>query len=115
MQTGMLTGKYTKEMVDRLPDDDWRKEFSPHFNEPLLSANLKLVDGLRPIAERYGKTVAQLAIAWVLRRPEMTSAIVGARRPSHIEETAAAGDWALSSEDIVEIDALLARRAQLLR
>jgi aryl-alcohol dehydrogenase-like predicted oxidoreductase len=114
MQTGMLTGKYTKELVDQLPDDDWRKEFSPHFNEPDLSANLKLVDGLRPIAERNGKTVAQLAVAWVLRRPEITSAIVGARRPSHIKETVAAGDWNLSPEEIAEVEALLAARAQSL-
>lgn len=114
MQTGMLTGKYTKELVDQLPDDDWRKEFSPHFNEPALSANLKLVEGLRPIAERNGKTVAQLAVAWVLRRPEVTSAIVGARRPSHIEETVAAGDWNLSPEEIAEVEALLAARAQSL-
>ena len=70
MQTGMLTGKYTKELIDQLPADDWRKEFNPHFKEPALSANLKLVDGLRPIAKRNGKTVAQLAIAWVLRRAE---------------------------------------------
>ncbi len=114
MQTGMLTGKYTKELVEALPEDDWRKEFSPHFNEPALSANLKLVDGLRPIAERYGKTVAQLAIAWVLRRPEVTAAIVGARRPAHIEETLRAGDWALSAEDIAEIETLLTKRAEKL-
>lgn len=114
MQTGMLTGKYTRELIEQLPEDDWRKEFSPHFKEPALSANLKLIDGLRPIAERNGKTVAQLAIAWVLRRPELTSAIVGARRPAHIEETVVAGDWVLSPEDIAEIEALLAKRAQAL-
>ncbi len=114
MQTGMLTGKYTRERIEQLPADDWRKEFSPHFKEPALSTNLKLIDGLRPIAERNGKTVAQLAIAWVLRRPELTSAIVGARRPAHIEETVAAGDWVLSPEDIAEIEALLAKRAQAL-
>ena len=114
MQTGMLTGKYTKALIDQLPDDDWRKEFNPHFKEPALSANLKLVDGLRPIAERNGKTVAQLAIAWVLRRPELTSAIVGARRPAHIEETVAAGDWTLSPEELAEIDTLLAERAKSL-
>jgi aryl-alcohol dehydrogenase-like predicted oxidoreductase len=73
-----------------------------------------LVDGLRPIAERNDKTVAQLAIAWVLRRSEMTAAIVGARRPSHINETVKAGDWELSANDITEIDALLARREQAL-
>ena len=114
MQSGMLTGKYTRQSIASLPDNDWRKKQNPDFQEPALSANLELIEGLRPIAERYGKSVAQLAIAWVLRRPEITSAIVGARRPSHIEETAAAGDWGLSAEDIVKIDALLARRAQTL-
>jgi aryl-alcohol dehydrogenase-like predicted oxidoreductase len=110
MQTGLLTGKYTKERVAALPDEDWRKNRSPHFQEPQFSANLALVDGLRPIAERHGKTVAQLAIAWVLRRPEVTGAIVGSRKPSHIEETVEAGDWELDSQDIAEIDALLAAR-----
>nr|MBC8450399.1 aldo/keto reductase [Chloroflexota bacterium] len=66
----------------------------------------------RPIAERYGRTLAQLAIAWVLRRPEVTAAIVGARRPSQIEGTAPAGDWELSAEDIAAMDALLAEREQ---
>jgi aryl-alcohol dehydrogenase-like predicted oxidoreductase len=110
MQTGLLTGKYTKERVAALSDEDWRKDRSPHFKEPQLSANLALVDGLRPIAARHGKTVAQLAIAWVLRRPEVTGAIVGSRKPSHIEETVEAGDWELDSQDVSEIDALLADR-----
>ena len=114
MQTGMLTGKYTKELVESLPDNDWRKEFSPHFQEPGLSANLALVDKLRTIAERNGKTVAQLAIAWVLRRPEVTAAIVGSRRPSQIEGTALAGDWELTPEEIAEIDAFLAEREESL-
>jgi aryl-alcohol dehydrogenase-like predicted oxidoreductase len=51
-----------------------------------------------------------LAISWVLRRPEVTSAIVGARRPDQIAETVQAGDWNLSSEDIDEIEQLLAER-----
>ena len=114
MSTGLLTGKYTRELVASLPDDDWRKEQNPQFQEPALSANIKLVDGLRPIAERNGKTVAQLAVAWVLRRPEVTAAIVGARRPSHIEETVVAGNWALSSAEIAEIEALLTEREQAL-
>ena len=114
MQTGLLTGKYTKERVAALSDEDWRKNRSPHFKEPQFSANLALVDGLRPIAARHGKTVAQLAIAWVLRRPEVTGAIVGSRKPSHIEETVEAGDWALDSQDIAEIDALLADRNRTL-
>jgi aryl-alcohol dehydrogenase-like predicted oxidoreductase len=113
MQAGLLTGKFTKERVASLPDGDWRKE-NEHFQESQLSANLAFVDKLRPIAERNGKTLAQLSIAWVLRRSELTAAIVGARRPSQIEETVQAGDWNLSAEDIAEIDALLAERERTL-
>ena len=113
MQAGLLTGKFTKERVESLPNGDWRKR-SEEFQEPQLSVNLALVDKLRPIAERNGGTLAQLAIAWVLRRPELTAAIVGARRPSQIEETAQAGDWELSAEDIAEIGALLVEREQML-
>jgi len=112
LQSGLLTGSVTRERVAALPADDWRRDHSPDFREPALSANLALVDGLRPIAERYRKTVAQLAIAWVLRRPEVTSAIVGARKASHIEGTVEAGDWVLDPQDISEIDALLANRAR---
>jgi aryl-alcohol dehydrogenase-like predicted oxidoreductase len=113
MQAGLLTGKFTKERVANLPDNDWRKQ-SPPFQEPALGANLAVVEKLRPIAERNGRTVAQLAIAWVLRRPEVTAAIVGARRPSQIEETASAGDWVLSTEAIAEIEAFLTERERAL-
>ena len=109
MMGGLLTGKFTKERAACLPDDDWRKGRS-YFVEPELSPNLALIEGLRPIAERNGRTVAQLAIAWVLRRPEVTAAIVGARNPSQIEEDVAAWDWELSAEDIADIEPLLAKR-----
>ena len=110
MQKGLLTGKVTRAWVDSLPEDDHRRR-DAMFQEPQLSANLKLVGGLQAIAQRNGRTAAQLAIAWVLRRPEVTAAIVGARRPAQIEETAPAGDWALSAEDIHDIDTLLVERA----
>ena len=113
MQSGLLTGKFTKERLANLPDDDWRKQH-PRFQEPGLSANLALIERLRPIAERNGRTMAQLAIAWVLRCSGVTAAIVGARRPSQIEETAPAGDWVLSAEDMAEIEALLAEGGQAL-
>jgi aryl-alcohol dehydrogenase-like predicted oxidoreductase len=106
MQKGLLTGKVTREWVQGLDESDHRRR-DFNFQEPRLSANLETVDGLRGIAEKRGKTVAQLAIAWVLRRPEVTGAIVGARRPSQIEETVPAADWALSSGDIASIEALL--------
>ncbi|MBU4310048.1 aldo/keto reductase [bacterium] len=112
MECGLLTGKYTKESIQNLPEDDWRRTKNPHFQEPELFANLKLVEGLRPIAEENNRTVAQLAVAWVLRKSEVTAAIVGARHPSQIEETALAGEWALSKKDIAAIERLLKERGK---
>jgi aryl-alcohol dehydrogenase-like predicted oxidoreductase len=84
----------------------------PDFQEPQFSATLKLVEQLRPIAERNGKTLAQLAISWVLHRSDLTAAIVGARRPDQITETAPAGDWTVPGEDATEIEQLLAERLE---
>ncbi len=106
LQAGLLTGKFTRERWERLPEDDWRRR-APHFQEPSFSANLELAEALRPIAERVGCTRAQLAIAWVLNHPAVTSAIVGARRPDQIAETAPGGDVDLSADDVAEVDALL--------
>jgi aryl-alcohol dehydrogenase-like predicted oxidoreductase len=76
--------------------------------------HLELVEGLKQIAAQAGRDAGQLAIAWVLRRPEVTSAIVGARSPRQIEETAAAGEWRLSDGEIVAIDMLLERHGAAL-
>jgi aryl-alcohol dehydrogenase-like predicted oxidoreductase len=111
MQRGLLTGKFSPERLEALSLDDHRRK-SPDFLEPEFTATLQFVDELRPIAERNGRTLAQLAISWVLRRPEVTAAIVGARRPEQIVETYAASDWDLSREDIDEIEQLLAKRQE---
>ena len=111
MQKGLLTGKVTREWIAGLPADDHRRA-DLNFTEPRLSANLELVEQLRSIAARHGKTVSQLAIAWVLRRPEMTAAIVGARRPDQIEQTVAGGSWTLPAEDLDTIETLLRKNAQ---
>jgi aryl-alcohol dehydrogenase-like predicted oxidoreductase len=109
MQRGMLTGKFNKQHLKTLAPDDHRLRM-PEFTEPQFSANMELVEKLKPIAERNNRTVAQLSIAWVLRRPEVTAAIVGARKPSQIEETASSGDWTLDDKEITEIEKLLAQR-----
>ncbi len=111
MQRGLLTGKFNQERLDALALDDHRRN-NPDFQEPQFTATLQFVDELRPIAERNGRTLAQLAISWVLRRPEVTSAIVGARRPEQITETYVASDWDLSREDIDEIEQLLVKRQE---
>ena len=109
MQRGLLTGKFSKKYLATLAPDDHRLK-SGDYQEPEFSATLTLVDKLRPIAERNKRKLAQLAIAWVLRRPEVTAAIVGARKPSQITETAPAADWTLTKNDIAEIEKLLAER-----
>ncbi len=109
MQAGLLAGRFTKERVAQLPDTDWRKK-NPHFTEPALSANLALVEKLKAIAARKGHSVAELAIAWVLRRPEVTAAIVGGRGPEQVEQTRGGADWDLSPAEIAEIDKALAER-----
>jgi aryl-alcohol dehydrogenase-like predicted oxidoreductase len=109
MCRGLLTGKFSQERLAGLPLDDHRRR-KPDFQEPQFTATLLLVDQLQPIAERNDITLAQLAISWVLRRSEVTAAIVGARRPEQIAETAKASDWKLADEDIKEIEQLLAER-----
>lgn len=106
MQKGLLTGKVTPEWVAGLAADDHRRK-DPDFNGVRLEATTALLEGLRPIAEKHQASLSQLAIAWVLRRPEVTAAIVGARRPSQIQETAAAGDLTLTPADVAAIEALL--------
>ncbi len=113
IQRGLLTGKFTRERLAALAPDDHRRRI-PDFQEPQFSATLELVEQLQKIARRRGRPVAQLAIAWVLRRPEMTAAIVGARRPDQITETVGASDWNLNKKDIDEIEKLLAEREKKL-
>lgn len=108
MSKGLLTDKFTRAWVGTIPASDHRQR-DPNFREPLLSHHLQLLDGLREIATRNNRSLAQLSIAWTLRNPAVTSAIVGARRPEQIEETATASDWQLAKEDINAIEILLRR------
>lgn len=107
MQAGLLTGTFTTERAAQLPESDWRSRH-PFFNEPLLSKHLAMVEHLREVARQKNCTLSQLVLAWVLRLPEMTSAIVGARSPEQIRETAQAGDVHLSQAEIEKIEGILA-------
>jgi aryl-alcohol dehydrogenase-like predicted oxidoreductase len=111
MQRGLLTGKFSHARLAQLAPDDHRRT-NPDFQEPQFAATLEMVEGLKAIAERNSRPCAQLPISWVLRRPEVTAAIVGARRSDQIQETAPAADWNLSEEDIAAIEALLAQREE---
>ena len=111
LQKGLLAGKFSAERAASLPDDDHRRN-DPMFAEPQLSVNLAAVEKLKVIAGRLGITPAQLAISWTLRCSEVTSAIVGARRASQIDETIEAGDLTLSDDIIEEIEEVLREREE---
>jgi aryl-alcohol dehydrogenase-like predicted oxidoreductase len=102
MKSGLLTGKMTKERVAAFPQDDFRKR-APAFQEPQLSRNLELADLMRRIGERHGRSAGEVAIAWALRHPAVTAAIVGMRSADQARGVLGALDFRLSAEEIAEI------------
>lgn len=103
MKSGMLTGKMTKERVAGFPADDFRRR-APAFQEPQLSRNLELAELMRRIGERHGRMPGEVAIAWTLRRPEVTAAIVGLRSAEQVNGVIGAMGFRLTPEEIAEID-----------
>ena len=107
MQSGLLTGSWSQERMAALPADDWRKEKNRHFQPPLFERNLQLVEVLRTIAARHGATPGQVAIAWTLRHPAVTAAIVGARKPGQLRDLLPAATLTLTATDLAAIDDFL--------
>jgi aryl-alcohol dehydrogenase-like predicted oxidoreductase len=103
MKSGLLTGAMSKERVANLAPDDFRRR-AVAFQEPNLSKNLKLVEILREIGERHGRTPGEAAIAWTLRHPAVTAAIVGMRSPQQVDGVIGALDFRLSHDEIAEIE-----------
>lgn len=109
LRSGILTDQFSQERLDTLAEDDWRQH-NPDFQEPQAAINLAFVEKLRTLAAGENLSPSAMAIAWVLARPEVTSAIVGARRPAQIANSIQAGNIQLSSEIMNQIDNLLAER-----
>jgi aryl-alcohol dehydrogenase-like predicted oxidoreductase len=103
MASGLLTGAMTRERAAALPADDFRSR-NPEFKEPRLSKNVELVERLRKVGARHGRGPGEVAIAWVLRHPAVTGAIVGARNAKQAEGVMRAGELKLSQEEITEIE-----------
>ncbi|MDB5308155.1 MAG: yhdN 1 [Gemmataceae bacterium] len=110
MASGLLAGAMTRERVTNLPADDWRKR-SPDYQEPRLSRNLRLVETLRGIGRRHGLSPGAAAVAWVLGAPEVTGAIVGARRRGQFREIAEAARVRLGPGEVAELGGFLTRAA----
>jgi aryl-alcohol dehydrogenase-like predicted oxidoreductase len=106
MQSGLLTGKMTRERIENLPDDDFRKG-AKNYQEPQLTQNLKVADLFVEIGKRHNLTAGAIAIAWTLRQEAVTAAIVGARRPDQIDGIIGGGDLRLSESELAEIETVL--------
>lgn len=105
---GILTGKYRPGAPAPLDSRAASDTMGSFIQRRLTPDNLARVERLRPIAADLGLTLSQLALAWVLRRPEVTSAIIGATRPEQVEENAGASGVILSAEVLAHIEQALA-------
>lgn len=105
---GLLTGAITMETTfgdgdHRGKDDTWDALFEPEQRVRALT----VVDAMRPIADRLGVALSQLALAWNIHQPGVTAAIAGSRNPDHVRTNAAAGLIELDQQTLAELDALL--------
>jgi aryl-alcohol dehydrogenase-like predicted oxidoreductase len=101
---GLLTGKFRPDST--FPDGDLRK-IDPKFQGENFLRYLQAVEKFRPIAARYGKSLAQFAACWALMQPGVSVVLWGARGPSQIEEAFGATGWSLAQEDLRMIDKIL--------
>jgi len=103
MYAGLLTGSMTRERVANFLPEDWRRNL-PGFREPALSQNLQLVELLRVIGQRNGRTPGEVAISWTLHHPAVTGAIVGFRSPQQVSGIVGAGEFRLQKAEMQEIE-----------
>jgi aryl-alcohol dehydrogenase-like predicted oxidoreductase len=106
MKSGLLTGAMTKERMAALPEDDFRKR-AIAFQEPQLSKNLALVEILRKIGTKHGRTPGEVAIAWTLNNPAVTAAIVGMRSDKQVDGVMGATEFRLSPEEVAELETFI--------
>jgi aryl-alcohol dehydrogenase-like predicted oxidoreductase len=106
MRSGLLSGAMSRERAGALPDNDWRRR-DRDFQEPKLSRHLQLVELLRSIGKRHGRTPGEVAIAWTLRHPAVTAAIVGLRHPEQVAGIIGAAEFRLSLQEIGKIENFL--------
>ncbi len=107
---GLLTGAFTEQTT--FLDWDWRSGGNafglPLFEGENFRKEVRVTQRLAELAASYGKSVAQLAIAWVVGNPAVTVALVGMRNEHELQENVAAADWRLTAADRAEIDRIFA-------
>ena len=107
---GLLTGAITKDTV--YAEGDWRSRTDDPdtkllFGPRAIDRSLAVADGVKALAARLGVTPAEVALAWTVRQPGVTSAIAGSRNPQHVRENARAADLELDAETMQELDGML--------
>jgi aryl-alcohol dehydrogenase-like predicted oxidoreductase len=110
MKSGLLSGSMTRERVAAFPPDDFRRN-QPDFQEPKLSRNLALAELLREVGRRHGRTAGEVAIAWTLRNPAVTAAIVGMRSAQQVDGVINAAWFRLSEDEAREIESFIEKQA----
>jgi aryl-alcohol dehydrogenase-like predicted oxidoreductase len=103
MGSGLLTGAMTRERLQGLPEDDWRKH-NERFKEPQLSEHLAVVERLKTVAARMDTTPGAVAVAWALRNPAVDGAIIGLRRLDQVDSILDAAGLEISDADVAEIE-----------
>ncbi|MCG8375428.1 MAG: aldo/keto reductase, partial [Chlorobiales bacterium] len=106
MLSGMLSGAMTRERALNLPPDDWRRN-NKEFQEPRLSYNLELVELLKKTGKKHGLSAGEVAVAWTLRHPAVTAAIVGGRSAEQVEGTIGAAEMTFAQEEAREIETFI--------
>lgn len=113
---GLLAGRYRpgEEPASdtRAGQLDWARKFLTYYS---TEHNFDLIDRLMLFASKRDRTLAELAVAWLLTRPAVCSVIAGASRPEHVVVNSGAGDWKLSGEELEEIGAILGDHDKTLR
>jgi aryl-alcohol dehydrogenase-like predicted oxidoreductase len=113
---GVLTGTMSEEMD--FGSDDWRSRrgrlgninlFQHLFGPDHFLKNLRAVEELKRIAQRYAKTLPQFALRWTLSNPVISTALVGCRNEREVNDNVGAVGWNISDADMKEIDAIFAR------
>ncbi len=105
---GLLTGKYRA--GERFPVGSRFDVESGTAERRMTGENLALVDALTTFAEGQGRTVHELAFAWLLAKDEVASVIAGASAPGQVRQNCAAAEWRLSGDEIEEVERILAKR-----
>ena len=106
LASGLLTGKYKR---DAPPPKGTRLATTQRLADRYMTeANWRKVEGLEDFAKRHGRSLLELAFSWLAAKPYVSSVIAGATKPEQLEQNVKAVEWALTAEDLAEIDRLLA-------